>query len=125
MDEPIYPVDLRLTIMGREPWELMAIVGVGFIANLFSREWAGILLSIPIGLGAAILVSMVLKRVRQTIPLVQLRLLWEWLITRDVYYVGREEICKPLILEGRSKRVSRGSSAPVPTASPHPQGGNA
>jgi hypothetical protein len=126
MEEPIYPVDLRLTIMGREPWELMAIVGVGFVANLFSREWAGILLSIPIGIGAAIVVSVVLKRVRQLIPLPQLRLLWEWLITRDVYIAGREEVCKPVILEGVSRRCSRTNPNPVvPSPTPHPQGGNA
>ncbi len=125
MDEPIYAVDLRFTIMGREPWELAAIVGVGLIANLFSREWAGILLSIPIGLGAAFLVSYALKRVRQTIPLVQLRLLWEWLITRDVYFAGREEVCKPLILEGVSKPSPARPSATVNAPTPQPQGGRA
>ncbi|NJK44382.1 MAG: hypothetical protein HC933_08965 [Pleurocapsa sp. SU_196_0] len=100
VDEPIYPVDMRRTFFGREPWELAAILGVAFIANLSSRDWAGVLPSIPIGIGAGWLVAFALTRVRQTIPFVQLRLLWEWLRRGDVYFVAREEVCKPLILEG-------------------------
>jgi hypothetical protein len=123
MEEPVYPVDLRFTILGREPWELAAIISVGVIANLSSQEWAGVLPSIPIGIGAGWIVAYALKRVRQAIPLVQLRLGWEWLITRDVYFVAREEVCKPLILEGVSKRDSSRLMRGGSTLTPHPQGG--
>ena len=98
MWEPVYQVNLRVTIMGREPWELGALLAVLLVTNLSSREWAGAIGAIFVTAVAVTLASLGLKKLKQAIPPQSMSHAWAWLISKDVYIVGREEICKPLVL---------------------------
>ncbi len=98
MWEPVYQVNLRVTIMGREPWELAALVAVLFVTNLSSREWAGALGAVLVSAVAVFLTSFGLKKLKQFIPPQAMNHAWLWLLSRDVYPVEREEVCKPLVL---------------------------
>lgn len=96
----VYKVETRVTIMGREPWELGVLVAVLFAANLSSREWAGALGSVLVAALAAVVTSLLLKRLKQAIPPQAMAAYWRWFASKDVYRVEREEVCKPLLLEG-------------------------
>ena len=97
---PVYKVETRVTIMGREPWELGGLLIVLFVTNLSSREWAGALGSVFVTAVAVVIASVLLKRVKQAIPPQAMVAYWRWFASSDVYRVGREEVCKPLVLEG-------------------------
>ncbi len=106
---PVYKVETRVTIMGREPWELGALLVVLFVTNLSSREWAGALGSVFVTAVAVVVASVLLKRVKQAIPPQAMVAYWRWFASSDVYLVGREELCKPLVLEG-SRDTTEGSA---------------
>jgi hypothetical protein len=99
---PVYKVETRVTIMGREPWELGALVAVLFITNLSSREWTGALGSVFVAGVAVVITSVLLKRLKQAIPPQAMVAYWRWFSSSDVYRVGREEVCKPLVLDSSS-----------------------
>jgi hypothetical protein len=96
---PVFKVETRVTVMGREPWELAILIVVLLVTNLSSREWAGALGSVFIAAGFVIVTSIVLKRIKQAIPPQAISSYWRWFASKDVYRVEREEICKPLVLE--------------------------
>ena len=98
MWEPVCQVNLRVTIMGREPWELVALLVVLCVTNLTSREWAGALGAIVVSAIAVFVTGFALKKLKQQIPPQQMQHAWQWLLSRDVYLVEREEVCKPLVL---------------------------
>jgi hypothetical protein len=101
---PVYKVETRVTIMGREPWELGVLLAVMFVINLSSRDWAGPIGSVFVTIIAVIIVNVILKRVKQIMPTQAMLSYWQWLLSSDVYEVRREEICKPLILDLRVSR---------------------
>ncbi|NJK43601.1 MAG: hypothetical protein HC933_04410 [Pleurocapsa sp. SU_196_0] len=97
---PVYQIETRVTVMGREPWELGALLAVLFVTNLSSREWAGALGSVVVAAVAVIVTSVLLKRLKQAIPPQAMVAYWRWFASSDVYLVERERFCKPLVLEG-------------------------
>jgi hypothetical protein len=99
MWQPVFKAETRVTVMGREPWELAVLAVVLIVTNLTSREWAGPLGSVAVTVAALMLTSLVLKRLKQAIPSSAMISYWKWITAKDVYLVGREEICKPLVLE--------------------------
>jgi hypothetical protein len=101
----VYQVETRVTIMGREPWELIVLVAVLFIANFGSREWAGPLGSVAVAIIAVIITNLILKRVKQAIPSSAMVSYGRWLLSSDVYQVRREEVCKPLVLDSNAVQV--------------------
>lgn len=98
MWEPVYQVNLRVTIMGREPWELGVLLAVLLVTNLSSREWAGAIGAVFVTGVAVVIASLLLKKLKQAIPPQSMQHAWLWLLSKDVYIVGREELCKPLVL---------------------------
>ena len=96
---PVFKVETRVTVMGREPWELAILIVVLLVTNLSSREWAGALGSVFVAAASVIVVSLLLKRIKQAIPPQAISSYWRWFTSKDVYRVEREEICKPLVLE--------------------------
>jgi hypothetical protein len=96
---PVFKVETRVTVMGREPWELAILIVVLLVTNLSSREWAGALGSVFVAAAFVIATSIVLKRVKQAIPAQAISSYWRWFTSKDVYRVEREEVCKPLVLE--------------------------
>jgi hypothetical protein len=102
---PVYKVETRVSVMGREPWELAVLVAVLFVTNLSSREWAGALGSVFVTAVAVIVTSVLLKRAKQAIPPQAMGAYGRWFISSDVYLVGRETVCKPLVLESRAERA--------------------
>ena len=94
----VFKVETRVTVMGREPWELAVLLAVLFVTNLSSREWAGALGSVFVTAFVVIVVSILLKRFKQAIPPQAMTAYWRWFASSDVYRVEREEICKPLVL---------------------------
>lgn len=98
MWEPVHKVETRVTLLGREPWELALLVAVLLVVNLTSREWAGPLGSVAVTLVVTALVNLGLKRLKQAIPTQAFVQYGLWLASHDVYLVGREAVCKPLVL---------------------------
>ena len=96
---PVFKVETRVTVMGREPWELAILIVVLLVMNLSSCEWAGALGSVFIAAISMMVMSLLLKRIKQAIPPQAISSYWRWFTSKDVYRVEREEICKPLVLE--------------------------
>ena len=96
---PVFKVETRVTVMGREPWELAILIVVLLVTNLSSREWAGALGSVFVAAICVVASSVLLKRVKQAIPPQAISSYWRWFTSKDVYRVEREEVCKPLVLE--------------------------
>ena len=103
---PVFKVETRVTVMGREPWELAILIVVLLVTNLSSREWAGALGSVFVAAVFVIVASIVLKRVKQAIPPQAISSYWRWFTSKDVYRVEREEVCKPLVLEKLTPELS-------------------
>ena len=103
MWNPVFKVETRVTIMGREPWELGTLVAVLFVTNLSSREWAGALGSVFVTALSVTVVSVLLKKLKQTVPPQVMLSYWHWFTSKDVYRVETEEICKPLVLENEAR----------------------
>lgn len=104
MWEPVYKVETRVTIVGREPWELGVLLVVLFVTNFASREWAGALGSVAVTAVSVVISSMALKKLKQAIGSQAMVHYWFWIIARDVFLVGREEVCKPLVLLPQGSR---------------------
>ena len=103
MWNPVFKVETRVTIMGREPWELGVLVAVLFVTNLSSREWAGALGSVFVTALSVTVVGVLLKKLKQTVPPQAMLSYWRWFTSKDVYRVETEEICKPLVLENQAR----------------------
>jgi hypothetical protein len=103
---PVFKVETRVTVMGREPWELAILIAVLLVTNLSSREWAGALGSVFVAAVFVVVTSIVLKRVKQAIPPQAISSYWRWFTSKDVYRVEREETCKPLVLKNSGLDVS-------------------
>jgi hypothetical protein len=103
---PVFKVETRVTIMGREPLELAILIVVLLVTNLSSREWAGALGSVFVAVISVIFASLLLKKVKQAIPPQAISSYWRWFTSKDVYRVEREEVCKPLVLENSGLDVS-------------------
>ena len=48
---------------------------------------------------ATLIVNIALVRLKQAIPAQAMIHFWYWLLSKDVYLVEREEVCKPLLLK--------------------------
>ena len=99
MWQPVYKVETRVTVMGREPWELTVLLAVLIITNLTSREWAGAIGAVVVTVIVTLFVNLGLVRLKQAIPAQAMVHFWYWLLSKDVYGVEREEVCKPLVLK--------------------------
>jgi hypothetical protein len=105
--QPVYKIETRVTVMGREPWELAILLAVLLVTNLSSREWAGAIGAVVVTVIATLIVNIALVRLKQAIPAQAMIHFWYWLLSKDVYVVEREEVCKPLLLKlPRAVRLS-------------------
>ena len=99
MWEPVYQMQTKITILGRDPWEWVAILGLTFIALKTSQDWAGAVGAIIVAALSFTASSLTLRLVKQHIAIENLIDYLEWLfLSADVYVVERERLCKPLVL---------------------------
>jgi hypothetical protein len=99
MWQAVYQVQTKITILGRDPWEWITILGLTFIALKTSQEWAGAVGALIVAVLMFSISSLVLRVVKQQIAVENLADYLEWLfLTADVYVIERERLCKPLVL---------------------------
>jgi uncharacterized membrane protein len=99
MWQAVYQVQTKITILGRDPWEWVTILGLTFIALKTSQEWAGAVGALIVAVLTFAISSLILRLVKQRIAVENLIDYLEWLfLTADVYVVERERLCKPLVL---------------------------